>query len=143
MKKSIIGKLILIIIVFILINTIPTFSNASFLDNIFKNGKDFISTNATITNIIPTDPDDSNSVYVPFEQSQIKDLSSNIYNALLTIAIILAAIILSVLGIQFITGSIEQKVKVKEMLIPFCVGCIVIFGAFGIWKIIVTIASTI
>lgn len=139
MKKNIIEKLILIL-VFILVNSIPTFSKASFLDNIFKSGKDFISTDATITDNILTS---ANSVYIPVDQQKIKDLSSDIYNALLTIAIILAVIILSMLGIQFITGSIEQKAKVKEMLIPFCVGCIVIFGAFGIWRIIVTVVSAV
>ena len=40
-------------------------------------------------------------------------------------------------------GSIEQQVKAKEMLMPYAVGCVVIFGAFGIWKICVTIFSQI
>ena len=51
--------------------------------------------------------------------------------ALLTIGIIL--------GIQFMTGSVEQKAKVKDALVPYIAGCIIIFGAFGIWKLVVTI----
>ena len=38
-------------------------------------------------------------------------------------------------------GSVEQQAKVKEMLMPYAIGCIVIFGAFGIWKLAVTIFS--
>ena len=38
-------------------------------------------------------------------------------------------------------GSIEQQVKAKEMLEPYGIGCVVVFGAFGIWKLAVTIFS--
>ena len=53
--------------------------------------------------------------------------------------LILAIIIGMVLGIQFMIGSIEQKAKVKDSLVPYIVGCVVIFGAFGIWKLVLTI----
>ena len=29
----------------------------------------------------------------------------------------------------------EGQAKVKEMLIPFIIGCVIVFGGFGIWKI--------
>lgn len=64
-------------------------------------------------------------------------ISNIIYNTLLIIGICAAVIIATILGIQFITGSVEQKVKVKESLVPFLVGCIVIFSAFGIWKLVI------
>lgn len=51
----------------------------------------------------------------------------------------IAIIIGLVLGIQFMMGSVEQKAKVKDSLVPYVVGCIVIFGAFGIWKIVLTV----
>ncbi len=45
-----------------------------------------------------------------------------------------------VLGIQFITGSVETKAKVKESFNTICSRlCVVIFGAFGIWKLVITI----
>lgn len=67
----------------------------------------------------------------------LNDTSSVIYNILLVVGICAAAIIAAVLGIQFITGSVEQKVKVKEALIPFVIGCVVLFGAFGIWRLVI------
>lgn len=67
----------------------------------------------------------------------LNDTSSVIYNILLVVGICAAVIIAAVLGIQFITGSVEQKVKVKEALIPFVIGCAVLFGAFGIWRLII------
>lgn len=63
--------------------------------------------------------------------------ASLIYNTLLIVGTCIAVIIAAVLGLQFITGSVEQKVKVKESLLPFIVGCIVLFGAFGIWKLVI------
>lgn len=32
-------------------------------------------------------------------------------------------------------GGAEGQAKVKEMLVPFIVGCIVVFGGFAFWKI--------
>ena len=40
-------------------------------------------------------------------------------------------------------GSMDEKAKVKESLIPFVIGCVIIFGAFGIWKLIATILQDV
>lgn len=79
----------------------------------------------------------------PIGDDEIKNLSNTIYNVLLIIGIVIAGIIGMVLGMQFITGSVEQKAKVKDSLIPFVVGCVVIFGAFGIWKLVVQLGANI
>ena len=73
---------------------------------------------------------------------ELKELSDTIYNVLLIIGTVIAVIIGAILGIQFITGSVEQKAKVKDSLIPFIIGCVIIFGAFGIWKIVVSIGAS-
>ena len=73
--------------------------------------------------------------------SDLKNMSDLLYNILLIIAIIVAVIVGLVIAIQFITGSVAQKAKVKETLIPYIAGCIVIFGAFGIWKLVVGILN--
>ena len=39
------------------------------------------------------------------------------------------------------TGSIEGKAKIKEALVPYIIGCIVVFGAFFIWKTLVNIGN--
>lgn len=41
------------------------------------------------------------------------------------------------------TGSVEQKAKVKDSLVPYVAGCIVIFGAFGIWKMVLIILENV
>ena len=66
-----------------------------------------------------------------------------IYNILLAIGTVIAVIIGAILGIQFMVGSMDDKAKVKESLIPFVIGCVIIFGAFGIWKIVATILQDV
>lgn len=70
------------------------------------------------------------------QDSQIKTVSDQIYNILLAIGTVIAVIIGAILGIQFMVGSMDEKAKVKESLIPFVIGCVIIFGAFGIWKLL-------
>lgn len=66
-----------------------------------------------------------------------------IYNILLIIGMAVAVVIASILGIKFMIGSMEEKAQIKESLIPFIIGCIVVFGAFGIWKIFINIGSSL
>ena len=75
------------------------------------------------------------------DETTLRSTSDFIYNLLLAIAMVVAVIIGIVIGIQFMTASIEEKAKVKESLMPYVVGCVVVFGAFGIWKLAVTILS--
>jgi hypothetical protein len=49
----------------------------------------------------------------------------------------------TVLGIKFMLGSIEEKAKIKEVLIPYILGCVVVFGAYGIWRLVITLGDNI
>lgn len=73
----------------------------------------------------------------------LQQLSESIYTILLIVGIIVAVIIGAILGIRFMTGSVEQQADVKKLLVPYIAGCVVVFGAFGIWKIAVTIIASI
>lgn len=59
-----------------------------------------------------------------------------LYNIFLSIGLIVTVVVGIILGIQFMTASADGKAEVKEKLIPYAVGCVVIFGAFGIWKLV-------
>lgn len=78
---------------------------------------------------------------VVVDKVKLKSASDSIFNILLVAGIIIAVILSSILGIKFMIGSVEEKAQVKETLIPFVIGCIVVFGAFTIWKIFVTIGA--
>ena len=78
---------------------------------------------------------------VHIKDDSLKSTSDFIYNLLLAIAIIVAVVIGMSIGIRFMMAGIDDKVKIKESLMPYFVGCVVVFGAFGIWKLAVTILS--
>ena len=75
------------------------------------------------------------------QETKLKGTSDFLFNLLLSIAIIVAVIIGMIIGIQFMMAGIEEKAKIKEALMPYFVGCLVVFGAFGIWKLAVTVLS--
>jgi len=74
-----------------------------------------------------------------FNQANTKVLSNVIYNVLFILGIIIAFIVGGILGIKFITSGLDGKAEVKNMMIPYIVGLVVIFGSFTIWKIVLTI----
>ncbi len=80
---------------------------------------------------------------VIIDEDKLKNVSDYVYNVLLLIGIVVAVIVSSVLGIKFMIGSVEEKAQIKDALVPFVIGCIVVFSAFAIWKIFVTIGNSL
>lgn len=70
-------------------------------------------------------------------KDKLRTASSNIYNMLTSIGMIIVVVVGIILGIIFMASSADDKAKVKESLMPYLIGCFVVFGAFGIWKIMV------
>ena len=128
MKK--ISQLILIIIIVVVVQIISApICCASAWGDIFEQGDKFIEDGKPGAEII--------------NGAAIKMEFNKIYNILFTLGVVLTVLIGAILGIKFIFGSVEGQAKVKEMLFPYIVGCIVIFGAFGIWKLVVTLLAKI
>ena len=71
--------------------------------------------------------------------SNLQVFSRNIYNILLTIGIAVAVISGIIIGIKYMLGSVEEKADIKGLLIPYIAGCVIVFGSFAIWKLVVTI----
>lgn len=74
---------------------------------------------------------------------ELNNLSDTIYTILLVIGVVIAIIVGAVLGIKFITEGAEGKAEVQKALIAYVIGCVVIFGAFTIWKIVVNVIQGI
>lgn len=71
--------------------------------------------------------------------SNLRNVSNDIYNILLSVGTGVAVIAGAMLGLKYMTAGIDEKVKVKESLIPYLISCVVLFGTFGIWKLVVLI----
>ena len=77
------------------------------------------------------------------DSKSLQDFSSTIYNIALQIGIGVAVVVGLALGIQFMLAGVDGKADVKKVLIVYVVGCVVIFGAFGIWKLVIDILQQI
>ena len=118
-KKLLINIMVIFIILFNLF--IPN-AYAGPLQDIMNRAEDFVNNGEKGGNVINNDA--------------LKEGSNTLYNVLLVIGIAVAFIWGIVLGIQFVTGSLGEKADVKKNLIVYVIGCIIIFGAFGIWRLL-------
>lgn len=87
--------------------------------------------------------DASNDEEMPVNEEGVKKTSDKIYNVLLLCGIGVAVIVGAVLGITFILSSAEGKAKVSETLVPYIIGCFIVFGAFSIWRIAINMGNNI
>lgn len=146
-KKINIKKFIeIILIVFIAINIMTPIVKAGSTGEIisgvkgFENAREDYVVDGTHKDM-EFDEEDTTDPTTRETRPGLKTISSTIYNTLLTIGIVVAVIVGLVIAMKFMTGSIEQKAQVKETLIPYITGCIVIFGAFGIWRLVLNILN--
>ena len=118
----------LICAMLIILFSVLVFSPQTFaISDVFSYGKGFIEKGNNINETIDT--------------GVLKSTSDFLYKVLLAIAVVIAIVVALILGIQFMWTSAEEKAKVKEALLPFVVGCFVVFGSFTIWKIAVNVGN--
>lgn len=117
------------ILVFILLIIMLLIPNTFAIGDILSKGEDWTGTGSQHTG-------------QTMDTTELKKISSDLYNLLLAVATVVAVIVGAILGIKFMTAGIEQKVQVKEALFPYLISCIVVFGSLGIWKLVVKIMSS-
>ena len=129
--KTIKKSVIVIILLTMVTSIFYPVSNATGLSDIISYGDSFVSAGQSSgSNIRTINGDD------------VKDVSDSVYRVLLVIGILVAVIVGAYIGIQFMIASAEDKAKVKESLIPYVAGCAVVFGAFGIWRLVVAVLGS-
>ena len=114
--------------------------NCTYAANNTSNGKRNQSINQIMSsadNFI-SNADTNNTI----SESNMQNTTNLIYNVLFGIGLIATVVCGIVLGIQFMVASAEGQAQVKEKLFPYVTGCIIIFGAFGIWKLIMLLLGT-
>lgn len=125
MKQNILIKFlnIIFILFFLMMLFTPISLSAKGLDDVISGGDDFLLASNGENQKLATD--------------KMQDVSNTVYNILLGIGIIIAVVIGTLLGVQYMTSAAEDKAQIKESMIPFIIGCIVVFGAFAIWKALI------
>ena len=127
MMKKTIQKIMIVLITIFLIFNIPSYSKADFsFDSLLSDADDFISQG-------------SSSSSQGITQGELKPISDSIANILLVIAVGVTLISAVMMAINFTIQSVEDKAKIKESMVPWIIGIFVTFGAYGIWRITMTI----
>ena len=121
-----IKKIMITLISIILIFSLPTYSKAMTFDSIFGSAQDFISQG-------------SGSSSQGIDEGELKNISDTVSGVLLTVAVAVTFISIGAMGITFAVQTVEDKAKVKESMVPWLIGVLVSFGAYGIWKFVMTI----
>lgn len=123
MNKHIIFRFGILIILILNIFNIKIYAATESIDDVISGGDSFIEAASSSGTTLDTD--------------KMKESSNMIYNVLLSIGVIAAVIVATILGVQYMLAGAESKAQIKQSMIPFIIGCIVVFSAFGIWKAVV------
>ncbi|MCI8655434.1 MAG: hypothetical protein HFJ48_06185 [Clostridia bacterium] len=125
---KILGKIILVILL-IQALYIPKVQATNYWENVIDGADSFVETGKQSTTTT--------------DKEKIQDAIDFIYNTLLLIGIAASVIIGVILGMKYMTQSSEEQAKVKETLVAYAIGCIVTFGAFGIWKVVILLLKQV
>ena len=142
--KRTIFRVTIVLIIMQFIFAIGNISQAGFWGDIFGAGSSFLQggeEKAQEGGIVIKDDGNSITTIRTPSKAEITQVVDNIYSIIFPLGVATTVIIGGVLGIKFMVASAEEKAKLKESLIPYAIGCVVIYGAFGIWKLAIVILS--
>lgn len=104
----------------------PSNVEAISIDGIFTGADNFIEIGGGQSGINTT-----------IDDTALSNTSDFLYNILLGISMIIAVVVGMVLGIKYMLATSEEKAEIKQTLPAYIVSCVVVFGAFTIWKLII------
>ena len=110
-------------------------------ERILETGEEITGTSDVVNDAERFINDENSQNYL--DTQNLQDFSQKLYGILLGIGIVIAVIIGLILGIKLMVAPVSQKAEAKKLLIPYAVGCAMVFGAFGIWKLVVTLMQEI
>ncbi len=98
------------------------------------------STNSAVI----TDPRDDPEIYSPGQMSdadEVKDIGNKIIGVVQFIGSFASVIVLIVLGIKYMTGSLEERAEYKKTMVPYLIGAVFVFGITNILGIVNSITG--
>ena len=73
--------------------------------------------------------------------SKIQYLGNVIISVIRTVGTIISVAILSIIGIKYMTGSVEEKAEYKKTMLPYVIGAVILFGITSFIGIIVDLVK--
>ena len=72
--------------------------------------------------------------------SRLESMGNTIVGLIQVVGSIISVAVLAIIGIKYMTGSVEEKAEYKKSLLPYFIGAVILFGASTIAGIIYNIA---
>ena len=117
---------LLMLIIFVVISAFNNVSASSLLDQMQNDADTFLNNGAAQSNI---------------KYENIAKEFSGLGQILTMIGAGVMVAVTTYMGIKYLTAGPEAQAKLKTQLIGVVVSGIVIFGAYGIWSMVIKIAS--
>ena len=73
-------------------------------------------------------------------QNSINNLGQGVIKIISTVGTIISVVFLYILGIKYMTGSVEERANYKKTLLPYAIGASILFAASTLTSIIYNIA---
>ena len=73
-------------------------------------------------------------------QNSINNLGQCVIKIISTVGTIISVVFLIILGIKYMTGSVEERANYKKTLLPYVIGASILFAASTLTSIIYNIA---
>lgn len=75
------------------------------------------------------------------QSQRLKNMAGPIVTILQMVGSFASVIVLVVIGIKYMIGSVEEKAEYKRTLMPYIIGCAIVFGFSNLIGIIFNVAT--
>ena len=75
--------------------------------------------------------------------SRLESMGNTIVGFIQVVGSIISVAVLAIIGIKYMTGSVEEKAEYKKVLMPYLIGAILLFGISNILGIVVSIVQNL
>lgn len=70
------------------------------------------------------------------DTTKVTNIGGKIINIIQVVGIVVAIAVVLIIGIQYMTGSVEQKAEYKKVMIPYIIGAVLLVAGTSIVKVI-------
>lgn len=70
------------------------------------------------------------------DTTKVTTIGGKIINIIQVVGIVVAIAVVLIIGIEYMTGSVEQKAEYKKVMIPYIIGAVLLVAGTSIVKVI-------
>ena len=85
----------------------------------------------------------TNSKALGDADTKMETIGSKIFTAVSNVGIVASVVVIAIIGVKYMLGSVDEKAKYKETLMPYLIGAFLVFSASTIGKIVYNLFKNI